>query len=396
VNPERATSEVAGRRSTPASALHGRRLLVARATWVALATLSLGLFVASIPVAYARYGTLCEGVQCDFFQLSPEDARVLERWNLSIDFYAVYNVAFDIVSTLGFWVAGVTLFWRRSDARMTLFASIAFVTFGALGPLDALADAYAGWALPVAFVYFVGSASFFVLFYVFPDGRFVPGWTRATVAAWMFYLLLYYFFPNSPFSPGSWPSPINIALLTGFFASLVLAQTYRYRRVSNPVERQQTKWVVFGLAAAITVLVGASLIGIYTRPPKVLYELVGVTTISLSFLLIPFSIFVAILHHRLWDIDLIIKRSLIIVPLLTILTVVFELANLLLLPFIFHQFIPALEDSSSSSIKTVLSVVIVVVLFKPLHARLDVGVNRLVDWLVGGRQQTRRLARRRT
>jgi hypothetical protein len=384
---------VAGRRSTPATVLHGRRLLVARATWVALATLSLGLFVASVPVAYARYGTLCEGVQCDFFQLSPEDARVLEGWNLSIDFYAIYNVAFDIVSALGFWVAGVTLFWRRSDARMALFASIAFVTFGALGPLDALADAYPGWALPVAFVYFVGSASFFVLFYVFPDGRFVPGWTRATVAAWMFYLLLYYFFPNSPFSPGSWPPPINIALLTGFFGSLVLAQTYRYRRVSTPVERQQTKWVVFGLAAAITVLVGVSLIGRIYAPPQVLYELVGLTLINLSFLLIPLSIVVAILHHRLWDIDLIIKRSLVIAPLLTILTVIFELANLLLLPFIF-QFIPALKVSSS--IKTVLSVVIVVVLFKPLHARLDVGVNRLVDWLVSGRQQSRRLARRRT
>ena len=223
MNPQRATSEVAGRRSTQATALHGRRLLVARVTWVALATLSLGLFVASVPFAYARYGTLCEGVQCNFFQLSPEDARVLEEWNLSINFYAVYNVAFDIVYALGFWVAGVTLFWRRSDARMALFASIAFVTFGALGPLDALADAYPGWALPVAFMYFVGSASFFVLFYVFPDGRFVPGWTRATVAAWIFYVLLYYFFPNSSFSPGSWRPPINIALLLGLFGSLVLA-----------------------------------------------------------------------------------------------------------------------------------------------------------------------------
>jgi hypothetical protein len=379
VNPERATSEVAGRRSTPASALHGRRLLVARATWVALATLSLGLFVASIPVAYARYGTLCEGVRCDFFQLSPEDARVLEGWNLSIDFYAVYNVAFDIVSTLGFWVAGVTLFWRRSDARMTLFASITFVTFGALGPLDALADAYAGWALPVAFVYFVGSASFFVLFYVFPDGRFVPGWTRATVAAWMFYLLLYYFFPNSPFSPGSWPSPINIALLTGFFASLVLAQTYRYRRVSNPVERQQTKWVVFGLAAAITVLVGASLIGIYTRPPKVLYELVGVTTISLSFLLIPFSIFVAILRHRLWDIDLIIKFTLVYSSLSVVLTALFAITDTLLQSLFF--FFTGVEQSL---VATFASVIFIAVAFQPLRNRIQGGVNRLFDRLVGG------------
>jgi hypothetical protein len=105
------------------------------------------------------------------------------------------------------------------------------------------------------------------------------------------------------------------------------------------------------------------------------------------------SIGVAILRYRLWDIDLIIRRSLVIGPLATILTVVFELANQLLLPFIF-KFIPGIEVSKS--INTVASVVIVVVLFKPLHARLNADVNRLVDWLVGGRQQSsRRLARRR-
>ncbi len=37
----------------------------------------------------------------------------------------------------------------------------------------------------------------------------------------------------------------------GFLGSLVVAQVYRYRWVSGPVERQQTKWVVFGLALAL-------------------------------------------------------------------------------------------------------------------------------------------------
>jgi hypothetical protein len=392
VNPQPATTELAERKSEPAI-LHGRRLLVARATWGALAMLSLGLFVASVPLAYDRYGALCEGVQCAFSQLSPNDAKVLQEWGLSIDFYAAYNIAFDIAYALGFWVIGLTLFWRRSAARMVLFASIAFVTFGARNPLDALADAYPEWALPIDVVYFVSSASFFMLFCMFPDGRFVPGWTRATAAAWVASELLKNFFPNLPVSPQNWPSPIYILFIMGLLASLVVAQIYRYRRVSGEKERQQTKWVVFGLAAAIFVLIGVSLIGRIYAPPQALYELVGITTISLSFLFIPLSIFVAILHHRLWEIDLIIRRSLVIGPLLTILTVVFELATQLLLPFIF-QFIPALEDSSS--INTVLSVVIVVVLFKPLHARLDADVNRVVDWLIGERQQSRRLARRRT
>jgi hypothetical protein len=177
----------------------------------------------------------------------------------------------------------------------------------------------------------------------------------------------------------------------------VLAQIYRYRRHSDQTARQETKWVVWGFTATLAGFIAVELIGwIFdlTRPgiPELLYKSVGNAVITLCALLIPLSIGVAILRYRLWDIDLIIRRSLVIGPLATILTVVFELANQLLLPFIF-RFIPGIEDSSS--IKTVVSVLIVVVLFKPLHARLNADVNRLVDWLVVGRKQSRRLARRR-
>jgi hypothetical protein len=92
----------------------------------------------------------------------------------------------------------------------------------------------------------------------------------------------------------------------------------------------------------------------------------------------------------LWDIDLIIRRSLVIGPLATILTVVFALAEQVLLPVLLN-FIPGME--SSSSISTVASVVIVVVLIKPLHARLQAGVNRLVDRLVGGDRTSESLRR---
>ena len=362
MNPLPATAEGAGRKSSPTDVvLHGRRLFVARVAWVALTALTVGLFVASVPAAYEQLST--------------------------------YNLALSIVLALGYWAIGAILFWKSSGHRVALYASVALVTFGTVqaDTLHWLADAHPVWALPVALVYFVGEVSFFVLFCVFPDGRFVPRWTRWVAIASIAYWLIDSLFPD-------WPLVIRAPLLLGLIGSLVVAQIYRYRRVSGPVERQQTKWVVFGLAATIAAFVVVLLISwifALTQPsiPQVLSDLVSNTVIVLSALLIPLSIGVAILRYRLWDIDLIIRRSLVIGPLLTILTVVFELATQLLLPFIF-QFIPALEDSSS--IKTVLSVVIVVVLFKPLHARLDIAVNRLVDWLLSGRQQSRRLARRRT
>jgi len=346
-----------------------------------------------------RLPAVCKGAGCDFTALSPAGAKALDGLGLSLGYYAAYNAALDIVFGFGYGIIGVTLFWKRSDARVVLCASIALLTLGATQPdtLRGLAEAYPALDLPVAFVDFVSEVSFFLLFCVFPDGRFVPRWTRWTAAAWTFYQLLDSFFPNVAFSPRNWPWPIDASLFLGLLGSLVVAQIYRYRRVSGQSSRQQTKWVVFGFTASIVMFVGVVLIGwIFnlTRPgtPELFYKSLGSLLITLGALLVPSSIGIAILHYRLWDIDLIIRRSLVIGPLLTILTVVFELANLLLLPFIF-RFIPALEDSSS--IKTVLSVVIVVALFKPLHARLDAVVNRFVDWLVGGRKQSRRLARRR-
>src|SRR5215208_2550255 len=324
MNPPPATTEGAGRKSSPSTVvLHGRRLFFARAAWVALAALTVGLFVWSVLITYEQLSTVCEGnAGCDFLRLSPKDAKVLEGLGLSVGSYAAYNVALCIVSVLGYWVIGAILFWKRSDNGAVLLASVALVTFGAIqvDTLHWLAEAYPMWALPVNLVYFVGEASFFVLFCVFPDGRFVPRWTRWAAVAGITYWLLDTFFPDSsPVSPVNWPLVIRAPLFLGLIGSLVVAQIYRYRRVSGDKERQQTKWVVFGFTATIAAFVVVLLIGwifALTQPgvPQVLYDLVSDTVIVLSSLLIPLSIGVAILHHRLWDIDLIIRRSLVIGP----------------------------------------------------------------------------------
>jgi hypothetical protein len=196
---------------------------------------------------------------------------------------------------------------------------------------------------------------------------------------------------------------IDASLFLGLIGSLVVAQIYRYRRVSGPVERQQTKWVVFGFTAWIVIFVVVQFLigGIFALTqlgmPQVFYDLVKATVIVFSTLLIPLSIGVAILRRRdadsLWDIDLIIKLSLVYSLLSAVLTIVFELANQLLLPFIL-QFIPALDDFPA--IKTGISVVIAVAVLKPSHTLIKKGVSKVLDdWLVGGRQQHRRLARRR-
>jgi hypothetical protein len=388
MNPRPTANRVTDRVATQTTALRGHGLLAARAAWLVLAALTLGLFFASVPAAYARWDALCQGSGCDVLQLSREGVEALERSGLSVGFYVAYNVALRIVLALGYWVIGAILFWKRSDERLSLYASVALLTFGTIqaDTLYLVADARPAWGLPIDFVYFVGEASFFVLFCVFPDGRFVPRWTRWAAAVWVAYWLLDSFFPYLPFvGPGNWAPLIHVFLISGLLGSLAVAQVHRYRRVSTQEQRQQTKWVVFGFAAAIATIIAVLLIS-WVFPlteigiPQGIFDLVVNTVITLAALLIPLSIGFAILRHRLWDIDLIINRTLVYGTLSAALATVFAVTNTLVLPFL----VQAALGKANVSLNVGVSAVIIAVLFEPLRRRIQDAVDRLSDRLAGG------------
>ncbi len=96
----------------------------------------------------------------------------------------------------------------------------------------------------------VGETCLVVFFYIFPSGRFAPRWTRwAALLVAVFYLVVI-FFPKLPSNAGG-PATYAIPL---YLLTAVVAQIHRYRRVSTPRERQQTKWVVFGFVLAILLI----------------------------------------------------------------------------------------------------------------------------------------------
>ena len=94
----------------------------------------------------------------------------------------------------------------------------------------------------------------------------------------------------------------------------LIAQVYRYQRVSGPIQRQQTKWVVFGVVllvggnAAILLLNVATPLGSTSNALVLLTEM---TTFNAFSLLIPLSIGGAMLRHRLFDIEVLINRALV-------------------------------------------------------------------------------------
>ena len=184
-----------------------------------------------------------------------------------------------------------------------------------------------------------------------------------------------YFFPASPFSGSTWPAPHKALLWLGFLSTLLVAQVYRYVRVSSPVEREQTKWLVFGLTVVIAVVIGFSLIivpfPILAEPgvPGMLYTLVSRTVYYLALLLVPLSIAIAILRYRLWDIDIIINRTLVYGLLSACVVGLYVLVV---------GAAGVLFQGSGNLFVSLLATGLVALLFHPLRVRLQRGVNRLM------------------
>src|SRR5262249_43547880 len=169
-----------------------------------------------------------------------------------------------------------------------------------------------------------------IVFYLFPDGRFVPRWTRWLALASLVTITLV------ALEPGGFMTPLFPVWFLGLLATLatsVAAQVYRYRRVSSPLQRQQTKWVVAGFAALLIV----SLIGfgpVFIFPSLSPFQHGPLAPLYMIFILIPFSfvlplcllpvtIAFSMLRYRLWDLDLVINRSLVYGGLTLALAVVF-------------------------------------------------------------------------
>jgi hypothetical protein len=184
---------------------------------------------------------------------TPENVRELHSLGLSLDFWALFNGATSVAFASVWWVVGIVIFARRSEDRMALLVSLFLVTFTIAFWPDipgALARAYPAFWAPVGVFRVLGDVLAMLFFYLFPSGHFVPRWTRWLAVVWLLQRVFNLFTDSLP-APTLWLQLLVALIFLALLISFVFAQVYRYRRVSSPVERQQTKWVVFGVAAAL-------------------------------------------------------------------------------------------------------------------------------------------------
>jgi hypothetical protein len=345
-----------------------------RVAWVVLAVIVLGLDAVSIPYAYEYYASVCtlDAQTCfDEGLLTPEGARELRELGLSREFYAAHDVALSTVVTLVFFALAAVIFFRRPDDRMALFGSFTLLLSGGAaiaGTMHELAGVHPAFWFPVNLLGYAGQVSFGIFFYLFPDGRFVPRWTR-----WLAVASALYFVP-SEFFPGSSLSALTDPLFVVLIVSLVFAQVYRYRRVSSPEQRQQTKWVVSGFATAmagfVTILVLVSSLPSLWQSAGPLGQMIVETLIYGLILLVPLSIGMAILRSRLYDIDVVINRALVYGSLTVTLLLVY-VGGVVALQWLFRA-----ATGSESQLAVVASTLGIAALFNPLRRRIQSFIDR--------------------
>jgi hypothetical protein len=224
--------------------------------------------------------------------------------------------------------------------------------------------------LPVHGVQILGEVCGVLFFFLFPGGRFAPRWTRWLAVAFIAFDLPRDFPELYSGSPAL--EMVTQWVFMGMVVSLVSSQVYRYRRVSTPAQRQQTKWVVFGTTLGVAgtfplqLPVDLSLVGGDT-PLTLLFLKVG---FALSFLLIPLSISVAVLRSHLFDIDVLINRTLVYGSLTAMLVAVYFGAIVVL------QRIFVGLTGQESTLAVVASTLVIAALFNPLRRRIQSFIDR--------------------
>ena len=277
--------------STPATVplvLRGRSLVGARLVWSVLTVQAVVFFALSVP---ARFSQLSH---------PPADVRAqLAHVGLSATLYAAYLTgiacAFALVACA---VAGLIV-WHRPHDRIGLLASLYLVFSSLASPpvVQAIVTGYPALALPTNLDSFLFVLLLVGFLFVFPDGRLVPRRARIPLLLCGLGTSLAFFLTGASIvqNPPDW---IGLVFTGGGIAG-VAAQIYRYLRVSSPSERQQTKWVMLGVAGAmvagIVFTLAGSLLPTVGRPGTG-YDLTSASALTLAYLFIPVTVGMAILR----------------------------------------------------------------------------------------------------
>lgn len=315
---------------------------------------------------------ICSGQPCeDTGQLSLTIAEAFQNVGVSLSFYSQFTLWLDLITLVTFVMIAVLIMVKKPKSFMALYTSLVLIFLGTSFTIGTLATIGPFWEIPVRLHQLIAWLLFIPFFYLFPNGKFTPKWTIYFAILWVVTEIPYTLFPTSFLSSRTWPEWLSALFFFGIWFSCIVALIYRYRKIASEKEKQQIKWLIFGLL----VVVGSIFInGLVEFLPtnhlfKTAFFFITKTFQAIAFCFIPLSIGYAILKHQIWQIEWIFSRTLLYTLLTTIIIVIHVLVV---------GGLGVIFQSLGNIFISLLSTGIIALSFQPLTVHMQRLVNRII------------------
>jgi hypothetical protein len=236
-------------------------------------------------------------------------------------------------SFIGFPTTGALIASRLPDrplgwlfllAPLSIMSGVAFNEWANWGDTGGLARDWAAWLGNLSFG--SGLAMFALIPFFLPGGNAPDGfWGRVLRVTWFLAGASVILTAVGPAMPNEYPSgrnpaaiealgavlhPIRITVQVAVIVALFLGAFSVVQRSWNArgVERQQSKWVALGAAIMVGSFLLIALVDVVVGTVP---EVVSTSLTIVAILAFPSTIAIAMLRHRLFDIDIIINRALV-------------------------------------------------------------------------------------
>lgn len=345
----------------------------ARPLWLGLVAPIIGMFLLGLPKTYA-----------DLLLYTPETLEGLARIGLTARAPALYLMSFELLLFSVCMISAIVMVWRRPRDRVVYLVAFVMLSIGVIytTPLFESGMALGALALVIA----ICEATQMLFLFVLPDGRFVPrrSWLLAIpllIARWLIWgqvlLPKYFSVPRTGESFGALRQPlVYFVIFLVFIVGGIAAQVHRYRKLSTAAQRQQIKWVLIGLIGMLLIVIPQALVvnvfGLLDAPGLQLLavRVAGRTVRQIAFCLVPLSLMLSMMRYRLWDVDVLINRTLVYSAIIGTLALAY-----IGLIVVLQAVLRAAIGVHSSVPGLVASTLAVALMFEPARQR----VQRLVD-----------------
>jgi hypothetical protein len=353
--------------------LAGPTLRAAQLAWLVVVLAVIGLLMIGLPALHRQLSTICDTpvfICEELGRPTAEQAGQLMSAGFTLDLYATFIVAAELLMLIVWISIGTLIFLLRRNDWMAMLVSLMLVVFSSgtfiSGAFSAAAVDFPMLSVPIALLSILGELLIAAFFLLFPNGRPIPRWLWWVipfrgVAAALEYAPAYNNLPQADILSTIFLLPV-VVLFVG-------VQVYRYRRHSTQRERYQTRWVVFGVVVGLGTFVVLAIVAMVTGFWQSIWSILAWTFMNIIATIIPITFAIAILRSNLWDIDVVIRRTTVYAVLTSLLALVYFGSVIVL-----QRLLSPIAGESTAAV--VLSTLLIAALFLPLRRRVQDTIDR--------------------